>query len=130
MEKRDDFLIPEEVAEWINLKKSEYLSKLIQTQAPGDYGFEEFHLYDTFIPGTIETPDKAFETSVDRMKVRTYLRTYKEKTLFHQLVIGVVVDDKEKKASVFVPILSFVTRHDELVKSFCEGEVIARPTLN
>lgn len=130
MEKRDDFFIPEDVIEWINLKKSEYLSKLIQFQANGDYGFEEFHLFDQYIPGTIENPDKSFETTIDSQKVRIYLKTYKVKSFFHQVVIGAVVPDKEKNANVYVPIISFVTRFDELVKEFCVGEVISRPTLN
>jgi hypothetical protein len=130
MEKRDDFYIPEETAEWISLKKSEYLSKLIQLQGSGDFGFEEFHLFDEFIPSTIENPDKAYEAEEDNQKIRIYLRTYKVKTNFHQVVIGAVVEDKDKTANVFVPILTFITRKDELVKEFCVGEVITRPTLN
>lgn len=130
MEKRDDFIIPEEIAEWINLKKSEYLSELIQHQKRGDFGFEEFHNYDSFIPETIQDPDKSFASTIDRQKVRTYLKTYKSELFFHQIVIGTVVDDKASKASVFVPIISFVTRHDELAREFCKGEVISRPTLN
>lgn len=130
MEKRDEFIIPEEISEWINLKKSEYLSELIQLQRRDDFGFEEFHSYDEFIPGTVETPDKAFESVIDKQKVRTYVRTYKDKLFFHQIVIGTVIDDKASKSSVFVPIISFVTRHDELAREFCKGEVISRPTLN
>lgn len=123
-------MIPEEVAEWINLKKSEYLSKLIVSQKPGDFGFEEFHLYDVSIPGTIERPDKSFETKIDNYPVRTYLKTFKQKVLYHQIVIGTVVEDKSRQASVFVPIISFVTKSDALAREFCEGEVLSRPTLN
>ncbi len=130
MEKREDFYIPEEIAEWVSLKKSEYLSKLIQNQPSNDVGFEEFHLYDRLIAGTIETPDKAFEAEVDQEKVRTYVKSYQESFSFHQVVIGVVLDDKERRANVFVPIISFVTKNVELVKEFSVGEVITRPTLN
>ena len=129
MEKRDDFYIPEEIVEWINLKKSEYLSKLIQHQTSDDFGVEEFHLFDSTLPDTIENPDKTFELVEDGQIVRTYLRTYKMKEKFHQLVIGVLVQDKKLEANVFVPILSFVTRKDELVKEFSVGQV-SRPTLN
>lgn len=128
MEKRDDFFIPEDVAEWIGLKKSEYLSRLIEQCDPDDFGFEQFHLYDQYIAGTIENPDKAYEDEVDGFKLRTYVRSYRVSTDFHQVVIGMVMDDKE--ANVFIPILSFVSKKDELVKEFCVGEVITRPTLN
>lgn len=130
MEKRDDFYIPEDVAEWINLKKSEYLSKLIQQMASDDFGFEEFHRFDKYIPGTIEGPDKVYESTDDNQKVRTYVRSYQENGVFHQIVQGVLVDDKESNAQVYVPILSFVTKKDEIVRLFSVGQVITRPTLN
>lgn len=130
MEKREDFYIPDEVAEWIGLKKSEYLSELIQKQGQGDIGFEEFHLYDRLITETIERPDKAFEREEDQQKLRIYVKSYSEKFDFHQVVVGVVLDDKASKANVFIPIIGFVTKNVELVKNFSVGDVITRPTLN
>lgn len=130
MEKKEDFYIPEELVEWVSLKKSEYLSRLIEKQGPDDIGFEEFHLFDSYIPGTIEGPDKAFETEEDQQKVRIYVKSFSDKFNFHQVVIGVVMDDKASKSNVFIPIISFVSKNVELVKEFCVGEVITRPTLN
>lgn len=129
MEERDDFYIPEETAEWIGLKKSEYLSKLIEFQDAGDIGFEDFHLYDDSVIGTIEGPDKTFEFEDDRQRIRSYVKTYAEKGGFHQVVVGVMLNDQDK-AWVFVPILTFVTRNEKLVKEFGKGEVILAPTLN
>ncbi|MFP5384537.1 MAG: hypothetical protein ACLGHN_00565 [Bacteriovoracia bacterium] len=129
MEKRDDFYIPEEMAEWIGLKKSEYLSRLIQIQDGDDIGFEEFHLYDSYIVGTIESPDKTFERDEDNQRIRTYLKSYSERPGFHQVVVGVLLDD-QSKAVVFIPILSFVSKKDALVREFCQGEVLKAPTLN
>lgn len=130
MEKRDDFYIPEEVAEWIGLKKSEYLSRLIEQQLPGDIGFEEFHLYDSHVPETIEKPDKSYESMEDDQKIRTYIKTYSDKKGFHQVVIGVLLDDKQKQADVFIPILTFVSRKTDIVKLFSVGTVISAHTLN
>lgn len=130
MEKRDDFYIPEEIAEWIGLKKSEYLSKLIEKQVPGDIGFEHYHLFDDYVPGTIENPDKTYESNVDDQSVRTYIKTYSERSGFHQVVIGVVLDDKKNHADVFVPIITFVSRESEIVKIFTVGTVANGPTLN
>ena len=129
MEKRDDFYVPEEVAEWIGLKKSEYLSKLIQNQDGDDIGFEDFHLFDSYIAGTIEAPDKSYERDEDNQRIRTYLKSYSEASGFHQVVVGVLLDD-QNKAFVFIPILSFVSRKDGLIKEFCQGEVLKAPTLN
>lgn len=129
MEKRDDFYIPEETVEWIGLKKSEYLSKLIELQEQGDIGFEDFHLYDGFVIGTIEGPDKTYEFEDDRQRIRSYVKTYAEKGSFHQVVVGVMLNDQDK-AWVFVPILTFVTKNERLVKEFGKGDVILAPTLN
>lgn len=130
MEKREDFFIPEDVADWIGLKKSEYLSNLIEKQPSDDLKFEEFHLFDGHIQTTIENPDKAFEYKEDDQVLRVYVRTYVERVKFHQVVIGVLIDDKKNKAAVFVPILCLVSKSDEVVREFCKGEVISRPTLN
>jgi hypothetical protein len=130
MERREDFYIPEEIAEWIGLKKSEYLSRLIQHQPAGDIGFEAFPRYDRFIPGTIERPDRTYERTEDDQTIRTFVRSYDEDEVFHQVVIGVLLDDKKNKAAVFVPILSFVSTARELVREFSVGSVVGAPTLN
>ena len=129
MEERDDFYVPEETAEWIGLKKSEYLSKLIQIQEVGDIGFEEFHHYDQFVVGTIEQPDKTYEFEDDKQRIRSYIRTYAERNGFHQVVTGVMLNDQDK-AWVFIPIISFVTKSEKLVKEFGKGEAILAHTLN
>lgn len=130
MERKDHFLISEEVAEWVGLKKSEYLSRIVANQEQDDIPFEEFHLYDSFIPSTIEAPDKIYEFSEDDHSVRTYLKTFSEKSFFHQVVIGVLINDKETRSDVFVPIITFVSRKNNLVKEFCNGVVISQGQLN
>lgn len=130
MGEKDSFYIPEEIAEWIGLKKSEYLSRLIMNQGPDDLSFEHYHLYDSTIPQTIEKPDKTFESTLDHIKVRTYLRSYYQQFTYHQIIIGAVIPDKVSGNEVYVPILSFVTKKSELIREFCEGEVKNHHTLN
>lgn len=130
MEKKDDFYVSEELAEWMGLKKSEYLSELIQNTRADDIPLEKYHLYDQYIQGTLEEPDRTFEFNEDGQVVRTYLRTYRNSQEFHQVIIGVIGDDPENGSKVFIPIMSFVSNDRNLVNSFCEGEVITRPTLN
>ncbi|HXH30238.1 MAG TPA: hypothetical protein VNJ01_05445 [Bacteriovoracaceae bacterium] len=127
---KDDFLITEEVAEWLGLKKSEYLSKLIQLMAQDDFGFEEFSQYDHLLAGTIETPDRSYGFEEDGYELRTYIKTYNLGQRFHQILLGVLLPDKAKNAQVLVPVLNFISRKDELVLAFSTGEVISRQTLN
>lgn len=130
MDKRDDYFIPEEIAEWIGLKKSEYLSKLIMQVEPDDFGFERYHEFNDLIPGTLENADKVYEGEEEGQKIRTYIRSYNQVETFHQIVLGTVIIDKDASSEVFVPILAFVTKKDELVREFSVGQVISRPTLN
>lgn len=129
MEKREDFEIPEEVAEWIGLKKSEYLSRLINSLNPNDLGFEKYHEFDHLIPETINQTDKAFEGNEEDYPIRTYIKTYPGKETFHQVVLGMMYDDGGS-SFVFIPILVFVTKFDELIKEFSQGQVISGPILN
>lgn len=130
MDSRDEFYLPEEVVEWINLKKSEYLSLLIEKGIPGDFGFEEFHYFNDLVPQTIETPDKSFEDEIDQNVVRTFIKTYSAPVYFHQVIIGGIFMDQKNQAEVFVPIIVFVTKKAETVHLFSRGKVISRPTLS
>jgi hypothetical protein len=130
MERRDDFFISEEVAEWIGLKKSEYISRLVLKASPDDIGVEDFHLFDSYIPGSIEKPDTIYESIEDHQRIRTYIKTYSEKVEFHQVVIGVVLDDKKHNSDIFIPILTFVSKKSELVKEFMSGAKILSPKFN
>ncbi|MGE3610223.1 MAG: hypothetical protein AB7I27_11590 [Bacteriovoracaceae bacterium] len=130
MEKRDDFYLPEEILEWIGLKKSEYLSRLISFVDPSDYGFEVYHQFDSYISQTIEEADKLIEFKEDNYDLRTYIKTYSSDLFFHQIVIGAVIPDLESEQEVFVPILMFVTKKEELVKIFSAHHSKVGPILN
>jgi len=125
----DEFIISEEVAEWLGLKKSEFLSELIVKQQEDDFGFEDFQRFDSLVPGTIETPDKAFEHQGDQYAIRTYVKTYNVPEFLHQVVIGAIIESKDG-AEVFLPILIFVTRQADLVMNFERGETINSKLLN
>jgi hypothetical protein len=127
---KEDFFLSEEAAEWIGLKKSEYLSLLIAQLSDDDFGFEEFHDYDEFIPQTIGQPDRMYQDSSGLFRLRTCMRTYSELTHFHHIVIGALIPDQDSGDEVFVPVLSFVTRKESLVRQWSIGEELGRPLLN
>jgi hypothetical protein len=126
----EKYSIPEEVEEWIGLKKSEYLSKLIENVKEGDFGFEEYHLFDHKIQETVEHPDRSFEGTDDSYVIQTFIRTYSDEKMFHHVVVGSTYVDKKNEVEVFLPILSFVTRSENVVGVFSVGTPKARPTLN
>ena len=126
----DKYSIPEELEEWIGLKKSEYLSMLIENMAPEDFGFEEFHLFDDKIQETVEHPDRSYEETKDGYSVQTFVRTYSDAKMIHHVIIGCMYQDKKNQVEVFLPILTFVTRSEDVVGKFSVGRPMARPTLN
>jgi len=130
LDTKDEFYLSDEMAAWIGLKKSQYLSKLIENMGPDDFGFEEFHTFDHLIPETLANPDKSFEEEIDSYQLKTFVKTYLGNPSFHQVVIGTVFRDEPNKSEVFVPVLVFVTKKEELARPFCTGKVISRPILN
>lgn len=131
MEKKDDFYLPENVMEWIGLKKSEYLSELIQNLDSNDFSFEDFHEYDSFIPQTLEAPDSVYELTDEDYPIRTFVKSHLAiKGAFSQVIIGAIVAEESGEAEIFVPILSFVTKSEKLLKVFSVGHQKNRPTLN
>jgi hypothetical protein len=117
----DEFYLPEEIVEWLGLKKSEYLSRLIVNIKPDDFQFEEYLRFEKYLPETLSLPDWSLETIEDNQKVKTFCRTYADPEVFHQIVIGALIQDQES-ADVFIPILSFVTKDESLIKIFSAGD--------
>jgi hypothetical protein len=124
----DQFYLSEEDLEWLSLKKSEYLSRLIENMDEDDIQFENYLDFEQQIPLTLSLPDWSTETIEDKQKIKTFCRTFADPEVFHQMVIGALIPDQDKN-DVFVPIISFVTRNEKLIKVFSDGK-IARPILN
>lgn len=124
----DEFYLPEDVVEWLGLKKSEYLSRLIENIDQDDIQFEEYLRFDEMIPATLSMPDWSIETIEDKQKVKTFCRSFADPEVLYQIVIGALVPDQEKR-DVFIPIIAFVTRKEKLVNLFSAGK-LTRPTLN
>jgi hypothetical protein len=116
----DEFYLPNELVEWLGLKKAEYLSKLIEHVSTNDFQFHEYATYDRLIPQTLQYPDWTAELKEDGQKVRIYVRNYFPQEGLEQVVIGAVIAD-QKNEDVFVPIIAFVTRDGNLVRLFHPG---------
>ena len=117
----DEFYLPEEIVEWLDLKKSEYLSKLIEHLGPDDFQFHEFGQFDDFLPMTLAAPDWSTERVEDGQRVKTYCRSFHDGKFFHQVVVGALIPDQSNN-DVFIPILSFITKKENLLKLFSDGQ--------
>lgn len=116
--------------EWIGLKKSEYLSELIQNMDPDDVPFEEFFKYDGLIEETIRNPDETFESVEDGHELRVFVRFHSSLQNIHQVVIGLLFPDEKKGAQVLVPVMTFVTKKEKLLRLFTSGTPVHKHTLN
>lgn len=125
----DDFYLPEEIIEWLGRKKSEFLSELICNSEADDFGIEEYQAFEQFIPETLSSPELVFENEEEKILIKTFVKSFSTPKFFQQIIIGANIPDQNGE-DVFVPILSFVTRKQNLIKIFCKGPASIRPTLN
>lgn len=125
----DEFYLSDEAMEWLGLKKSEYLSKLIENVRPDDFQFQDYLQYEDLIPQSLSLPDQTWEIMNDGYRIKTFVRSFADPEVFQQVVIGGLIPDQNQQ-EIFVPIISFVTKCEELVKIFSAGSEVTKPTLN
>jgi chromosome condensin MukBEF complex kleisin-like MukF subunit len=130
VEKKDDFYLSEEAADWLALKKSEFLSELIGVLPPDDLGFEKFHEFDDLIPSTIEQPDRSYMSKNDDFPLQVFVRSYPYRSeVVHHVILGALIPDQQRQ-DVFVPVLIFATLKNSVAGHFLKGEKQKGPTLN
>lgn len=117
-----EIYLSEDVIEWMEQKKSEYLSLLIQNQGADDISFADFHQYDHLISDTLTQPDWVSSVRDQKQIVKMYCKEHLKKDNIFQVVIGFIAEEKVDN-EVFVPILSFVTKEHSLAEQFKSGEV-------
>ena len=124
----DEFYLPEDLVEWIGLKKSEYLSRLIQSAPEHDLSFDQYQKFDRLIPSTLSLPDWSVELKEDDQRIKIYCRSHHEDEAFFQIIVGVIILD-QSQSEVLVPILTYVTRFEFITRLFSGGSP-SRPILN
>lgn len=126
---KENFFIDEETVEWISLKKSEYLSQLIIDLSVDDYGFEDFHLFDSYMTSTLDKPDEIYKSFDDNREINIFHRAYKNEVEFYQIIISLaLLDDNQQR--VIIPILTFVTKREDLLLKWCIGEKVLKTIRN
>ena len=124
---KDEFFLPAEEMEWVALKKSEYLATLITNHQNHDIKIEEYHQFNYLMEETIARSDRSYADDVDGNRLNIYVKSYSHGT---QVVVGAVFQDPKKNSDVFVPILMFISKDNDLIKLFTVGKLLKSPTLN
>lgn len=122
--------LPQEEVDSLERKKSALLAELLTRRTNADIPFENFYLYDPYIPSTIESPDEIFSYEDDEGdELFVYLKGHSQAGVsFYYIVICTKLEMNQKENSheeVLFPILSFPTLDGKLTKLYCVGEKIS-----
>ncbi|MFZ4713597.1 MAG: hypothetical protein ACOYL6_07795 [Bacteriovoracaceae bacterium] len=111
-------------------KKSSLLAELLQKRLPSDIPFENFYLYDVYIPSTIDVPDEVFSFDDEEGdELFVYLKGHAQGGVtFYYIVLCTKLNMNQKdntQEEVLYPILSFPTLDGKLYRQYCRGEKIS-----
>lgn len=120
--------LSQEMMTSLEQKKSVLLADLLTKRKPSDIPFETFHVYEGYVPSTIENPDEVYkDEDEDSDEYFVYLKGHQHAGVsFYHVVLGIKLDvNQANNDDVIYPILSFPTLDGDLVKSYCQGEKVS-----
>jgi hypothetical protein len=111
-------------------KKSVLLADLLVKRKDDDISFEDFTLYESCFPETLENPDEVFESrDKEGDTFFVYIKSYiKERENYFYIISCLKRKDKDSEESPDVsvfPVLAFPTNDLELYSDFRTGKRIA-----
>lgn len=126
----DEFYLPEEIAEWVDQKKSELLAWVIQHRDDGDVPFEEFGAYGENVEGVLLGADESWAQRWEGHEVRILLKHFEDDALWLFVVCYCAPVEGKPTDQVLVPILVLPTRHTAWLRSWLRGEAITKRALH
>ena len=129
----DNISLPKELLEDIEMKKSEYLAKLLEARSEEDVPFEKFPEYDEYLPLVLDEPDEIYEQedeTGDELKV--YIKSFKSnKMTFFYIVLCIEIEIPEiENQNAMLPVLGFPSQDKELYKAYAFGNRLTEMTKN
>lgn len=120
---KNQFEIPEEILEEIELKKSTFLAHILQLRSDEDISLEDFYNYDNYLESTLSDPDEIYEyIDEDQEVLKIYLKSYViEGNSFFYVAVLMSVED-ETHVELSLPILGFPSSDQNLYKYFATGK--------
>lgn len=129
----DQISLPKELMEDIEMKKSEYLAKLLESRSEEDVPFEKFPDYDDYLPLVLEEPDEIFEQTDDTGdEIKVYIKSFKSnsKTFFYiVLCLEIEIPETDGQKAI-LPILGFPSQDSNLYKEYAIGNRLTEMTKN
>lgn len=113
-----------EVLETVERLKSSYLAEMLAERSEADIPFENFDLYDEYIPQTLEDPDEIYQTQDDiDDEVYTYIRSFSvDQKSFYYFVLCIMAGHHDEDEEIMMPFISFPTVDGSLYDKFRKGE--------
>lgn len=133
VEETAELTLPEDVVEDIEMKKSEYLAKLLESRKDEDVPFEKFPDYDEYLPMVLDEPDEIFSQTDDSGDpVKVFIKSFKiNSTTFFYIAICIEIDIPEfDDQKALLPVLGFPSQDSELYKEYAYGEKLSQMTKN
>jgi hypothetical protein len=128
-----ELTLPEAVVEDIEMKKSEYLAKLLEARSEEDVPFEKFPEYDEYLPMVLDEPDEIFsQTDESGDDVKVFIKSFKiNKTTFFYIAICIEIELPEfEDQKALLPVLGFPSQDSQLYKEYAFGEKLSQMTKN
>lgn len=132
-ELQDQVSLPKDLLEDIEMKKSEYLAKLLESRDEEDVPFEKFPEYDDYLPLALEEPDEIFEQNDEAGDdIKVFIKSFKiNSNTFFYIVLCVEIDIPEADGQrAILPILGFPSQDSNLYKEYATGNRITEMTKN
>jgi hypothetical protein len=116
----DEIKINEDLAEWMDQKKSEMLAWLIENQPQDEIEVEKFSSYADYIFPTIQKPQEHYRYPYEGQTLQIFVQEYRSPEVFKMVVIAVEIPQDDE--SIVFPILSIPCRNMSWLKKWLKPE--------
>lgn len=133
--KEQNIELSESFLEDIEVKKSEYLAKMLDVRSELDIPIEEFYFYDDYMPMCLEDPDEVYQSEDDHGdELKVFIKSFKKqnKTFFYivlSIEIEVNVNSNDKEIAL-MPVLGFPSTDTSLYKEYTQGVKLSQVLKN
>jgi len=124
--------LKKEELEFIEQKKSLFLSSILETRSEDDIAFEDFPYYQSFLPKTMNDPDEIYElVDSDGDKFYSYIKTFeKDGKSFYYITLCIKGLSRNNDSNEVYPVIAAPSRSVSFYKNFKSDLVISRSIKN
>src|SRR5690606_2390091 len=98
-----------------------------QKNIEDDFSFEEYSRFESYMGQTLQAPDEIYLSQDNEDDdIYTYIKSFKDgpKGFFYIVMcMKVRIDEKDKFADAFLPILAFPSKVAEVYRHYARGDM-------